>query len=99
MTVQLNGRTHTTVWRTPLHILLKCRANTQELTWKNAKGLWPQEWQQWPNITIGTILGVGQIALPENERRQAIEHKATSTCTRGQMRLLQILISKASHLT
>jgi hypothetical protein len=83
------------------HILLECKVDARKIIWKKAKELWPQEWQQWPNITIGTILSIGHISLPEgpeNERRRANEHRATLTKTKGRTRLLQILISEASHL-
>jgi hypothetical protein len=80
------------------HILLECDANTQNLIWVKAKELWPQEWHEWPNVTIGTILGIGLISSPRNERRQANGNRMMSTGMRGQTRLLQILISEVSHL-
>ena len=80
------------------HILLECTINARTIVWEKAKELWPQEWQRWPNILLGTILGIGQVSLPENERQQNNEQRRVSTKTRGRTRLLQILISEASHL-
>lgn len=80
------------------HILLECKVNARKLIWTKAKEHWPQGWHRWPNITLGTILGIGQISLPEIEGQPANEYRATSTKTRGRTRLLQILISEASHL-
>jgi hypothetical protein len=45
------------------HILLECDVDARKLIWKKAKELWPQEWHRWPNITIGSILGIGHISL------------------------------------
>jgi hypothetical protein len=78
--------------------LLECRANARTPIRRKTEEHWPREWQEWPMITIGTILGIGQISLPENERRQENERTVTSTKTKGRTRLLQILISEASHL-
>ena len=80
------------------HILLECNANVRTTIWEQAKEIWPQEWQRWPDVKIGTILGIGHITLPENERQQAAENNAMTMKTRGRTRLLQILISEASHL-
>ena len=80
------------------HILLECNTDARELIWKKAKELWPQEWPGWPNIKIGTILGIGQITLTGNERQQEDENDARRRRMKGRTRLLQILISEASHL-
>ncbi len=80
------------------HVLLECQSRARTQIWEKARGLWPDDGYQWPNITIGTILGVGQLSLPENERRQNDEQASRTIKTRGRTRLLQILISEASHL-
>jgi hypothetical protein len=80
------------------HILLECHTNAREIIWERAKELWPREWQEWPEIRLGTILGIGHIALHENGRQLGNENNAPTRKSRGQTRLLQILISEASHL-
>ena len=60
------------------HILLECKVNARKLIWKKAKELWPQEWHGWPNVTIGTIFGIGHISPLENGR-QANENRMMST--------------------
>ena len=43
------------------HILIACRAGPVCTIWNLAKESWPQENPQWPEITLGTILGCGSI--------------------------------------
>ncbi|KAH9971888.1 ribonuclease H-like domain-containing protein [Russula compacta] len=38
------------------HILLECNAIACHIVWHMAKELWPHDPQEWPDITIGTIL-------------------------------------------
>ena len=79
------------------HILLECKSNTRKLIWRKARALWPHGRQHWPQITLGTIIGIGCISLADTEVRQEAE-KTRSMEIRGRTRLLQILISEASHL-
>jgi ribonuclease HI/exonuclease III len=79
------------------HIQTQCQASPREVIWQAAKSLWPHDDIQWPNISLGTILGVGAISLPDpprpdDERRHAPRNR------KGALRLLQILISEAAHL-
>ncbi|KAH9976482.1 ribonuclease H-like domain-containing protein [Russula compacta] len=66
------------------HILTGCNSIAHHLIWNQAKEMWPHDPQDWPEITIWIILGAGSISLPEIRG--------------GKIRLLQILISEASHL-
>ena len=79
------------------HILLECRYDARSLIWRKAEDIWPHGQQRWPRITLGTILGIGSIALTEEH---PIDNRLNtrSVKTKGQTRLLQILISEASHL-
>jgi hypothetical protein len=43
--------------------ILQCQHDTRKLIWEKAKELWPHSQQRWPEITIGTIMGIGSVAL------------------------------------
>ncbi|KAG2069423.1 RnaseH-domain-containing protein [Suillus decipiens] len=45
------------------HILTNCPANAQSTIWKLTKTIWPSTNSPWPQITLGTILGCGNITL------------------------------------
>ena len=79
------------------HILLECHRKARKKIWRRAKKFWPFGRQQWPEITIGTIMGVGSINLRE-EGQDNNEQETRSMEIKGRTRLLQILISEASHL-
>ncbi len=81
------------------HILIDCYSIAHHLVWAKAKELWPHGQQAWPDITIGTIMGIGSITLPENQERGNDNSTARSMKSKGRTRLLQIIISEASHLT
>lgn len=79
------------------HILTHCRATPVRAIWNLAREHWPHENPQWPNITLGMILGCGSIVRishpePNNEENQG---RRTET---GAVRLLQILITESAHL-
>jgi hypothetical protein len=80
------------------HILLECRHSARRVIWRKAKELWPHGQLRWPNITIGTIMGIGSVTLQDNEGHIDDQRNTRSMKTRGQTRLLQILVSEASHL-
>ena len=80
------------------HILLECRANAPRTNWKRAKETWPHGQRLWPNISLGTILGIGCINLPPDRPPQDNDRPKHTTKEKGRSRLLQILISEASHL-
>lgn len=66
------------------HLLLDCAAIGQEDAWGMAKEAWERTGHGWPQITLGTILGVGLIAPPNTNG--------------GEQRLLKILISETAWL-
>ncbi|KAH7908699.1 hypothetical protein BJ138DRAFT_1204115 [Hygrophoropsis aurantiaca] len=71
------------------HIMVECTKSHQNLLWTLAKELWPNSEQEWPTISIGTILGCGA---------QENTNKGPDAKTAGRSRLLRILISETAHL-
>ena len=58
-------------------------------------------WQHepvWPEISLGTILGVGSISLPDEDLTRNDANHRRKAKRKGKKRLLQILISEVSHL-
>ena len=58
-------------------------------------------WQHkpaWPELTLGTILGVGSLSLPDEDLMRNDTNHRRKAKKKGKMRLLQMLISEASHL-
>ncbi|KAH9987229.1 hypothetical protein BJV74DRAFT_774222, partial [Russula compacta] len=80
------------------HILLKCNSPARSTIWDKAKGLWPHDQYEWPEISLGTILGIGSITLPDRRRLDQPSPSPVSLKSQGESRLLQILISEVSHL-
>ena len=79
------------------HILLKCNAIKCHLVWTLAERIWPHGPQSWPEIKIGTILGIGSIDLPEiRPMNSGPGHRSMKA--KAKSRLLQIIISEAGHL-
>ena len=83
--------------KTMSHILLECNANARRLIWTLAEQLWPQEHHPWPEIMIGTILGIRCIKFLGIRPRENGPGERTPKL-KGRPQLLQILISEASHL-
>src|SRR5580692_9122495 len=79
------------------HILLECNSIERHLIWSMAESLWLPGPQPWPEINLRMILGIGSVELlgirPRNN-----SPGTTSIKIKGRTRLIQILISKASHL-
>jgi hypothetical protein len=49
------------------HILTTCEERPRQIIWQMAREIWPNETYEWPNISLGLILGCGSItALREN---------------------------------
>ncbi|KAJ6632291.1 hypothetical protein B0H10DRAFT_1716470, partial [Mycena sp. CBHHK59/15] len=67
------------------HILVKCESPGQQIIWKAAKTLWLEKAPQWPEISIGTILGCGLAAFRDG-----------SKVDRGAEWLYRILISESA---
>ena len=83
------------------HILVHCQAAPRRLIWALAEELWPHERNLWPEISLGIILGCGTITLPPGENQEEPNGRGNivqRTQKRGAERLLQILISEATHL-
>ncbi|KAH9986337.1 ribonuclease H-like protein [Russula compacta] len=82
------------------HLLLECNSETRTTIWELARRTWPHGQASWPEIDLGTILGVGSICLPGScpePRGNARQHR-NRELAKGKTRLLQTLISEASHL-
>jgi ribonuclease HI len=84
------------------HILASCPATARNLIWALTKDLWPHTQHPWPDISLGIILGCGSLTLPHEEQHQdnldEREIRNQRANKNGAKRLLQILISEASHL-
>ena len=65
------------------HILLKCKAPGQNEVWEATRELWRHKHPQWPELTVGTLLGCG-LARFQSTRNAA-----------GIQRLYRILISES----
>jgi ribonuclease HI len=58
-----------------LHLWLGCQFNGQREAWERAKEIWHRtSLQNWPDITLGLIRGLGAISLPNNEGKPLISH-------------------------
>ena len=58
------------------HILLECQTSPRRAIWEQARRAWPHGQQLWPEITMGTILEVGSLSLPnENLRANNANHR------------------------
>ena len=82
------------------HIFTECHTLTRRKVWELARKTWPHAPELWPNITLGLILGIGTLSLPQDranhngaERNPHLTQKQKAT-----LRLLQIIISEAAHL-
>ncbi|KDQ57929.1 hypothetical protein JAAARDRAFT_108514, partial [Jaapia argillacea MUCL 33604] len=82
------------------HILLKCNAQEGPIIWGLARGLWPMEHGEWPQLTIGMILGSGSLKVrpPGNNTGTDQGGRRVNAKSKGASRLLQILASESAHL-
>lgn len=80
------------------HILIGCTHGTTTAIWRWTKEAWNHEQYKWPEISLGTILGCGNLSAKTHTECPP-EQRQTTTNQRGATRLLQILISEAAHLT
>ncbi|KAF8178395.1 hypothetical protein K438DRAFT_1605221, partial [Mycena galopus ATCC 62051] len=69
------------------HILLHCRSPGQEIVSKAAEKLWKERKQDWPEVTLGGILGCGLIDFKGEGGKPE----------RGTQRLYKILISESMY--
>ena len=79
------------------HILTTCQETPVRAIWKLAKEHWPQENPQWPEITLGIILGCGGIMSISQPQHPNDEQQGRRT-EGGAVRLLQILLTESAHL-
>jgi ribonuclease HI len=77
------------------HILTRCTSRPPQIIWPLAKSLWPHSEQRWPEISLGTILGVGCMEVKKSAVTQNDDNSSTD---RGASRLLHILVSESAHL-
>ncbi|KAG0700961.1 RnaseH-domain-containing protein [Suillus ampliporus] len=81
------------------HIMLECPNNVRTMIWNLASNLWPEKYSEWPQITIGTIMGCGNInKIPLNEQNEENPTEQQNEKQKGTTRLLRILISESAHL-
>jgi hypothetical protein len=84
------------------HIQTECNALSRRKVWDLARNTWPHAPELWPNITLGIILGVGTLAIPQYRPNQENPDRNPQTRPtlkqRATTRLLQIFISEAAHL-
>ena len=80
------------------HTLLDCDTAMRHLIWAKARALWPHGPKSWPDISISTILGIGSIQTPDRLSTNDDNTGAPTLKSRGQTRLLQIVIAEAGHL-
>jgi ribonuclease HI len=70
------------------HILVKCQCAGRETIWRAAEKLWLEKESDWPEVSLGTILGCG---LAEFHDESGKEKKGTR-------RLYRILMSESAYL-
>ena len=82
------------------HILARCTQEAMITIWKLTREAWNNEEYRWPEISLGTILGCGNLITQKCEGQRGQQHQCQTTVDeKGATRLLQILISEAAHLT
>ena len=83
------------------HILIECPSETKTLIWSAAQNLWPHDYELWPNISTGVILGCGLIEIKTTRPlmdNQPPQDPPTPTINAGVTRLAKILVSEAAYL-
>ena len=85
------------------HILLTCNEPAVNIIWNHARNLWPHPNTPLPEISMGTILGIGCIRAHTNEQaerapNQGNEQNHRQRHSAGKTRLLQIIISELAYL-
>jgi hypothetical protein len=70
------------------HILSECSASGQLTVWGLAKALWQLKHDDWPTVTLGTILDCGMSHFTDKE---GSPHKGASL-------LFNIIITESAHL-
>ncbi|KAF6748352.1 hypothetical protein DFP72DRAFT_1015259 [Ephemerocybe angulata] len=70
------------------HILTGCSVSGQEHIWKLARKAWEHTGLEFPNISLGLILGIGTVQVKD------LDGKISD----GRTRLIQILVSESAYL-
>ncbi|KAF8146463.1 hypothetical protein K438DRAFT_1452769, partial [Mycena galopus ATCC 62051] len=69
------------------HILTKCESPGADIIWKAAEKLWLEKESDWPEISLGTILGCGLAQFKDEKGKQKP----------GTRRLYRILVSESAY--
>jgi ribonuclease HI len=69
------------------HILIHCRSSGPEIIWKAAEKLWCNKEPEWPEISLGGVLGCGLVNFKDE--------RGKTKC--GAQRLYRILISESVY--
>ena len=80
------------------HIILNCREISVKTVWDQTKKFWPHEEVQWPELNIGTIMGCACLEAKWENDDARNGREWNEETQKGATRLLQILISEATHL-
>ena len=83
------------------HILVTCTTDPVNIIWTLARDTWPHAPELWPDISLGLILGCGNLSFPEEDEPsddKDDDSQQKRYDRKGQERLLQILISESAHL-
>ncbi|KIK47102.1 hypothetical protein CY34DRAFT_766822 [Suillus luteus UH-Slu-Lm8-n1] len=85
------------------HILIDCPQNVNSIIWSLAKDTWPMKYGAWPQISLGTILGCGNISLTQSRQNNeqlnnAPDDHPNKQLQKGASHLLKILISESAYL-
>ncbi len=71
------------------HILLECEASGQAVVWQAAEAVWRRRKLEWPELSLGLILGSGMMKFKTREGERSLP---------GADRLYQILIAESAHV-
>ncbi|KAJ6626679.1 hypothetical protein B0H10DRAFT_1780815 [Mycena sp. CBHHK59/15] len=70
------------------HILIKCTSPGREIIWRAAETLWRDKEGDWPEVSLGTVLGCGLAEFRDEKGK----------IKRGTQRLYRILMSETAYL-
>ncbi|KAI0267776.1 hypothetical protein BC834DRAFT_869859 [Gloeopeniophorella convolvens] len=89
------------------HLLFDCNRSPNTTIWNWAWNLWPYAYPQWPDLSLGSVLGCGSLSFPGAPRRRrphgsrtddADETPRREPSATGAKRLMTIIISETAHL-
>ncbi|KAJ7195333.1 hypothetical protein GGX14DRAFT_311570, partial [Mycena pura] len=70
------------------HILIRCESPGRALIWRAAETLWKERETEWPEVSLGTVLGCGLAEFRDGQGK----------INQGARRLYRILISESAYL-